>query len=211
MLHMQVQVCVQCPTKVGEALLLLGGHTSLGDWDVSQAAPMTWGEGHVWTTELELPSDCTSLSFKVRHAVLVNCPCMLSAVHHLLVSCAPLIWVMMCIPAVCTCWITTQHIAVCTWWGSIATHHDPAIVHCRLFCESLMAAWSGRRVITRQLTCWAAGTYLCSMCLLGNQQHGRPCGIHVGSWDQSADIPSSPAVLSGLAIHAQLDVVVSAG
>eukprot|EP00877_Chromochloris_zofingiensis_P012513 jgi/Chrzof1/7515/Cz02g26180.t1 len=60
----RVQVCVQCPTKVGEALLLLGGHTSLGDWDVSQAAPMTWGEGHVWTTELELPSDCTSLSFK---------------------------------------------------------------------------------------------------------------------------------------------------
>ncbi|CAG9466243.1 unnamed protein product [Pedinophyceae sp. YPF-701] len=42
-------------TTPGQSLVVVGDGAALGEWDVSQAHEMTWGEGHVWSTELDVP------------------------------------------------------------------------------------------------------------------------------------------------------------
>jgi hypothetical protein len=34
----------------------VGGHATLGNWDVSKGLKLKWTEGHVWEASLELPS-----------------------------------------------------------------------------------------------------------------------------------------------------------
>ena len=36
----------------GERLYVVGNHPILGDWNVDEAIPMDWSEGHIWTTEV---------------------------------------------------------------------------------------------------------------------------------------------------------------
>ena len=54
--HMQV--------SFGESHKVVGGHPSLGDWDVSNAPQMQWNDGNVWTLEVQLPAG-SDIEFKV--------------------------------------------------------------------------------------------------------------------------------------------------
>ncbi|XP_027335139.1 phosphoglucan, water dikinase, chloroplastic isoform X2 [Abrus precatorius] len=40
----------------GEQFLVVGDDPVLGSWDPSDALPMTWSDGHVWTVELDVPA-----------------------------------------------------------------------------------------------------------------------------------------------------------
>ncbi|KAK7286899.1 hypothetical protein RJT34_22243 [Clitoria ternatea] len=40
----------------GEQFLVVGDDPMLGSWDPSEALPMTWSDGHVWTVELDMPA-----------------------------------------------------------------------------------------------------------------------------------------------------------
>ena len=48
----------------GESHKVVGGHPSLGDWDVSNAPQMQWNDGNVWTLEVQLPEG-SDIEFKV--------------------------------------------------------------------------------------------------------------------------------------------------
>lgn len=37
-------------------VVVVGGHATLGNWDVSKGLKLKWTEGHVWEASLELPS-----------------------------------------------------------------------------------------------------------------------------------------------------------
>ena len=39
----------------GESHKVVGGHPSLGNWDVGNAPQMQWNDGNVWTLEVQLP------------------------------------------------------------------------------------------------------------------------------------------------------------
>jgi hypothetical protein len=39
----------------GDVVKVVGSHTALGNWDVSQAVAMTWSAGDVWKASAELP------------------------------------------------------------------------------------------------------------------------------------------------------------
>ena len=39
----------------GESHKVVGGHPSLGDWDVGRAPQMKWNDGNIWTVDVELP------------------------------------------------------------------------------------------------------------------------------------------------------------
>ncbi|XP_057458588.1 uncharacterized protein LOC130749274 isoform X2 [Lotus japonicus] len=39
----------------GEQFLIVGDHPILGSWEPTEALPMTWSDGHVWTIELDMP------------------------------------------------------------------------------------------------------------------------------------------------------------
>ncbi|OAY79465.1 uncharacterized protein LOC109718409 [Ananas comosus] len=39
----------------GQRFLLVGDDPNIGSWDPSKAIPLEWSDGHVWTTELDLP------------------------------------------------------------------------------------------------------------------------------------------------------------
>lgn len=54
--------CVQ--VSYGESHKVVGGHPSLGDWDVSNAPQMQWNDGNVWTLEVQLPEG-SDIEFKV--------------------------------------------------------------------------------------------------------------------------------------------------
>lgn len=58
-----VRFSVKRKLKYGENVKLIGNHPSLGSWDLQKAPSMSWNEGHIWTTEVEVPSG-TSLEFK---------------------------------------------------------------------------------------------------------------------------------------------------
>ncbi|KAL3145446.1 2,3-dihydroxyphenylpropionate/2,3-dihydroxicinnamic acid 1,2-dioxygenase, variant 2 [Trebouxia sp. C0009 RCD-2024] len=47
----------------GESHKVVGGHPSLGDWDVSNAPQMQWNDGNVWTLEVQLPEG-SDIEFK---------------------------------------------------------------------------------------------------------------------------------------------------
>lgn len=58
---------VEQKVDLGDSVSLVGDHSELGNWDVGNAAHMTWGEGHIWETALWL-SPGTTIEFKcVRH------------------------------------------------------------------------------------------------------------------------------------------------
>lgn len=40
----------------GQSLALVGNAEQLGAWNLEHAPTMTWGEGDVWTSTLELPA-----------------------------------------------------------------------------------------------------------------------------------------------------------
>lgn len=52
----RVKVSFRLPykTKFGENLCLVGSACPLGEWDVSKGVSMTWTDGDVWRTELEM-------------------------------------------------------------------------------------------------------------------------------------------------------------
>lgn len=62
---MQVEIGVQKQTRPGQWVVLVGGHPSMGSWDVSKALRMSWNEGHVWKASVELPADTMDLQYKV--------------------------------------------------------------------------------------------------------------------------------------------------
>ena len=48
----------------GEGHKVVGGHPSLGNWDVTNAPLMQWNDGNVWTLEVQLPEG-SDIEFKV--------------------------------------------------------------------------------------------------------------------------------------------------
>jgi hypothetical protein len=51
----------------GEVHKIVGGHPSLGDWNVDAAPAMQWSDGDVWSLDVSMPAG-TSLEFKVGHS-----------------------------------------------------------------------------------------------------------------------------------------------
>ncbi|KAE9622220.1 hypothetical protein Lal_00032333 [Lupinus albus] len=60
-IHVKFQLQKNC--EFGEQFLLLGDDPMLGSWNPSNALPMTWSDGHVWTTHLNIPVG-KSIQFK---------------------------------------------------------------------------------------------------------------------------------------------------
>ncbi len=56
----------------GETHKVVGGHPSLGDWDVGSAPQMQWNDGNVWTLEVQLPEG-KDIEFKVVTAQQTVC------------------------------------------------------------------------------------------------------------------------------------------
>ncbi|CAL0328271.1 unnamed protein product [Lupinus luteus] len=50
-IHVKFELQKNC--EFGEQFLLLGDDPMLGSWNPSNALPMTWSDGHVWTTHLD--------------------------------------------------------------------------------------------------------------------------------------------------------------
>jgi hypothetical protein len=44
----QVTFKVKCDTQMGESVAVVGSHSSLGSWDISQAQPLQWSPIHYW-------------------------------------------------------------------------------------------------------------------------------------------------------------------
>ena len=65
-LHCLLQLVTSHEFQVsfGESHKVVGGHPSLGDWDVSNAPQMQWNDGNVWTLEVQLPEG-SDIEFKV--------------------------------------------------------------------------------------------------------------------------------------------------
>ena len=51
--------------EFGEEARIVGNIPELGSWDVFRAPKMRWNDGHVWSLELDLPTD-GEIEFKVR-------------------------------------------------------------------------------------------------------------------------------------------------
>ncbi|OIW07465.1 hypothetical protein TanjilG_24327 [Lupinus angustifolius] len=52
-IHVKFQLQKDC--AFGEQFLLVGDDPMFGSWNPSNALPMTWSDGHVWTTHLNIP------------------------------------------------------------------------------------------------------------------------------------------------------------
>ena len=50
----------------GEVHKIVGGHASLGDWNVDAAPAMQWSDGDVWSLDVTVPNG-SNLEFKARH------------------------------------------------------------------------------------------------------------------------------------------------
>ena len=50
----------------GETHKIVGGHPSIGDWNVDVAPAMNWSDGDVWNLDVSVPSG-TGLEFKACH------------------------------------------------------------------------------------------------------------------------------------------------
>lgn len=48
----------------GQKFLIVGDDSMFGSWDPSEGVPLNWSDGHVWTAELEFPTDKT-VKYKV--------------------------------------------------------------------------------------------------------------------------------------------------
>ena len=48
----------------GESHKIVGGHPSLGSWDVGAAPFMHWSDGNIWTLDIDVPAG-QGLEFKV--------------------------------------------------------------------------------------------------------------------------------------------------
>lgn len=51
----------------GETHKIVGGHPSIGDWNVDAAPAMNWSDGDVWSLDVSVPSG-TGLEFKAWHS-----------------------------------------------------------------------------------------------------------------------------------------------
>ena len=49
----------------GEFHKIVGGHPSLGNWDVDAAPEMSWSDGDTWRMDVQLPAN-QQIEFKVR-------------------------------------------------------------------------------------------------------------------------------------------------
>ena len=54
----------------GEFHKIVGGHPSLGDWNVDAAPQMGWSEGDTWSTDVQIPAG-QQIEFKVRLCIPV--------------------------------------------------------------------------------------------------------------------------------------------
>ncbi|KAK7349848.1 hypothetical protein VNO77_07609 [Canavalia gladiata] len=54
---------LQKDCNFGEQFLIVGDDPKLGSWDPSDALPMTWSDGHLWSVELDVPAG-KSIQFK---------------------------------------------------------------------------------------------------------------------------------------------------
>lgn len=45
---------------------MVGSHPVLGEWDVAAAPDMTWTDGHMWVSDLDVP-DGADFEFKIVH------------------------------------------------------------------------------------------------------------------------------------------------
>lgn len=52
---MKVRFTLHYQTRFGENVCLLGSHEKMGAWDHSRAVNLNYGEGGIWSVELELP------------------------------------------------------------------------------------------------------------------------------------------------------------
>ncbi|GAB4857338.1 hypothetical protein Ancab_015246 [Ancistrocladus abbreviatus] len=59
--HVKLQLQKEC--RFGEQFFIVGNDPILGLWNPLGAIPMDWSDGHVWTTELDIPVG-KSLQFK---------------------------------------------------------------------------------------------------------------------------------------------------
>lgn len=48
----------------GEFHKIVGGHPSLGDWNVDAGPQMGWSEGDTWSTDVQIPAG-QQIEFKV--------------------------------------------------------------------------------------------------------------------------------------------------
>ena len=57
----------------GEFHKIVGGHPSLGNWDVDAAPEMSWSDGDTWRMDVQLPAN-QQIEFKVRcmHLFLIS-------------------------------------------------------------------------------------------------------------------------------------------
>lgn len=60
--HVKLQLQKEC--LFGEQFLIVGDDPMLGLWDPSDAIPLEWSDGHIWTVELDIPVD-KSIQFKL--------------------------------------------------------------------------------------------------------------------------------------------------
>ncbi|XP_020525053.1 uncharacterized protein LOC18437921 isoform X1 [Amborella trichopoda] len=56
-----VRFILQKECMFGQQFFIVGEHPSLGSWDPTAALLMDWSDGHVWTTDLEVPAGTTLL------------------------------------------------------------------------------------------------------------------------------------------------------
>ncbi len=50
--------------KYGEFHKIVGGHPSLGDWNLDAAPQMSWSEGDTWSADVQIPAG-QQIDFKV--------------------------------------------------------------------------------------------------------------------------------------------------
>ena len=64
----------------GEVHKIVGGHPSLGGWNVDAAPAMQWSDGDVWSLDVSLPAG-TGLEFKVvpRRVCCLTCSTVLKS------------------------------------------------------------------------------------------------------------------------------------
>lgn len=61
----QLDVGVRVATKLGQDVVLVGSHPTMGSWSIDDALPLQWTDGHVWRASIELPPDCAEVEYKV--------------------------------------------------------------------------------------------------------------------------------------------------
>lgn len=54
---MKVKFQLQRECQFGQQFKVVGSGSHFGDWDPSAALPLNWSEGHLWTTEVDIPKD----------------------------------------------------------------------------------------------------------------------------------------------------------